>query len=311
MIRCVSPKEGRPKNYAIASIIIFNTVDIPFNRDSAGGQISEPEKKLAFIKESIEGFLTFNPGIYLEYFVIINAGTDCELTAEYYRKIDNTKTKFGTTIRILDAPEEKYHGPYADRQAVYHAFPNFRYYFTCDADCIPIKDNWYKDGIDKMCEDDEIGLIGAWMTTLPYQCPNHIKYTDICGNSIPSPAVYYTSGFFSFIRGHIYQLFDQYWGKDWFTQGKCYRDYAVYEGELMFAHKIQQLGYKIADFNDEETDAHLCWHVPDVLFPNKTIGNVFVDPSKPKISPFFHTYLKLEMPEKWKLLTEYATRNKK
>jgi len=118
--------------------------------------------------------------------------------------------------------------------------------------------------------------------------------------------VYYTSGFFSFIRGHIYRLFDQYWGEDWFTQGKCYRDWAVLEGELMFAHKIQQLGYKVADFNEEDMDAPLCWHVPDVLFPNATVGRIFTDPSKPKISPFFHTYLKLKMPDKWKLLTEYA-----
>ncbi|KKM92085.1 hypothetical protein LCGC14_1221950 [marine sediment metagenome] len=296
----------QPKNYAIASIIVFNMVDVPFNRDSAGGQISEPEEKLDFIKETINDFMRFAPGVYLEYFVIINANTDCELTKAYYREIDGTKTKYNTTIKVLDAPEEKYHGPFASRQALYHAYPNFRYYFTCDADCIPIKDNWYKDGIDKMCEDDEIGSIGAWMTVKPFQCPDHIEYTDVEGNVIPPPAVYYTSGFFSFIRGHIYQLFDQYWGKDWFTQGKCYRDYAVCEGELMFAHRIQQLGYKVADFNNEEMDAPLCWHVPDVLFPNATVGNQFVYPTKSKVSPFFHTYLKIHMPKEYKELIGYV-----
>jgi len=298
------------KNYAIASIIVFNMVDIPFNRDSAGGQISNPQEKLDFIKESINGFLSFDPGIFLEYFVIINANTDCELTKAYYKEIHGTITKYGTAIHVLNAPDEKYHGPFASRQALYHTYPDFRYYFTCDADCIPIKDGWYRDGIDVMCEDDEIGLLGAWMTVKPFQCPDHIKYTDLSGILVHPhpPKVYYTSGFFSFIRGHIYQLFDRYWGEEWFLRGKCYRDYAVYEGELMFAHRIQQLGYKVADFNDEETDAPLCWHVPDVLFPNATVGNVFVDPSKPKISPFFHTYLKLKLPNKWKLLTEYAKR---
>ncbi len=116
----------QPKNYAIASIIIFNMVDIPFNRDSAGGQISEPAAKLDFIKEAINDFIKFDPGIYLEYFVIINANTDCELTKAYYKEIDGTKTEYGTTIKVLDAPEEKYHGPFADRQELYHAYPNFR-----------------------------------------------------------------------------------------------------------------------------------------------------------------------------------------
>lgn len=300
-------------NYAIASIIIFNMVDIPFNRDSAGGQIKESWEKLEFIKESINDFLAFDPGIHLEYFIVINAGCDCELTKEYYKTIHNTQTKFGTIVQVLNVTDDEYPGPFADRQALYHKYPDFRYYFTCDVDCIPIKDGWYKDGIDVMCADDAIGLLGAWMTVKPFQCPDHIKYTDTKGNIlIPPPKVYYTSGFFSFIRGHIYQLFDRYWGKDWFTQGKCYRDYAILEGELMFAHKIQQLGYKVADFNDNETDAPLCWHVPDVLFPNMTVGRKFVDPTKPKISPFFHTYLKLKLPEKWQLLVNRGkTLNKK
>ena len=300
----------KPQKYAIASIIIFNKVDIPFNRDSAGGKISDPQEKLDFLKTSINGFLEFDPGVYLENFVIINADTDCNLTKEYYAQIDGTQTKFGTTIKVLNAPDKDYPGPFASRQAVYHAFPGFRYYFTCDADCIPIKDGWYKDGIDVMCKDDQIGLLGAWMTELPYKVKApHIIYPDLQGNPVEIPhteGLYYTSGFFSFIRGHIYQLFDQFWGTKWFTQGSCYRDWAIYDGELMFAHRIQQLGYKVADFNDDQTDAPLCWHVPDVLFPNFTIGNKFVDPSKPKISPFFHTYLKMKMPEKWELLTQYA-----
>ncbi len=299
-----------PRNYAIASIIVFNMVDIPFNRDSAGGKISKPLEKLEFIKETIDGYQEFDPGISLDYFVIINANTDCELTKAYYKEIHGTKTKFGTTIHVLDAPDEKYRGPFASRQALYHAYPNYRYYFTCDTDCIPIKDGWYKHGIKVMCDDDEIGLLGAWMTETPFQCPDHIKYPDLDGARIsPTPAVYYTSGFFSFIRGHIYNLFDEYWGLDWFPQreeGLVYRDFAVHQGELMFAHKIQQLGYKVADFNDEETDAPLGWHVPDVLFPNATTGNVFPDPHKLKISPFFHTYLKMRMPYKWDLLVKYA-----
>lgn len=297
----------QPKNYAIASMIIFNKLDVPFQRDSPGGRLSNPQEKLEFIQESLNGFFTFNPGIWLEKFVIINAGTDCKATKKYYDSLNGTKTSYGATIEILDAPDAKYPGPFGSVQAVYHAYPNFKYYLTVDNDCIPIKDGWFKDGIDKMCEDDKIGLLGAWMTVKPFQCPDHIKYTDIEGNVlIPSPKVYYTSGFFSYIPGHIYRLFDQYWGKDWFTQGKCYRDYAVYEGELMFAHKIQQLGYKVADFNDEDMDAPLCWHVPDIMFPNNTVGREFVWPTKSKVSPFFHTYLKLHMPKEYKELVEYA-----
>jgi len=302
-----SQYDKKPKNYAIASIIMFNMVDTPFNRDSAGGQISDPAEKLEFIKASIEDYFKFDPGIFLEYFVILNAGpTDCELTQAYYKEIDGTKTKFGTTIKVLDIIEKDYPGPFSSRQALYHAYPNFRYYFTCDADCIPIKDRWYKDGVDKMCEDDEIGLIGAWMTVKPFQCPDHIEYTDIEGNVIPTPAVYYTSGFFSFIRGHIYQLFDQYWGEKWITQGNCYRDWAVHAGELMFAHRIQQLGYKVSDFNEEDMDAPLGWHVPDVMFKNMTVGNQFAFPTKDRVSPFFHTYLKLHMPKEYEELVDYA-----
>lgn len=297
-----------PKNYAIAAMILFNKVDIPFQRDSPGGRISDPQEKLEFIQESLNGFFSFDPGIYLETFVIINAGTDCELTKAYYKSLDATTTKYGTKIVVLDAPDERYPGPFGSVQAVYHAFPSFRYYLTVDNDCIPIKDNWFKDGIDRMRKDDEIGLLGGWMTKEPFQCPSHIEYIDIDGKVLdPSPKVYYTSGFFSYIRGHIYQLFDEYWGKEWFPyRDGVYRDFAVHQGELMFAHKIQQLGYKVADFNDPETDAPLAWHVPDILFPNKTTGNVFPDPHKPKISPFFHTYLKMRMPHKWDLLVKYA-----
>ena len=300
-----SQYNNQPKNYAIASIIVYNMLDTPFNKDSAGGKISDPQEKLDFIKESIKGFLTFDPGIFLEYFVIINANTDCALTKEYYKQIHGTRTQYGTIIHVLDAPEEKYHGPFADRQAIYHAYPDFRYYFTCDDDCTPMKHGWYKDGIDRLCTDDQIGLLGSWMTVMPYQCPEHIEYTDIDGNILSPPKVYYTAGFFSFIRGHIYQLFDRYWGTDWFKQGKCYRDWTVYEGELMFAHRIQQLGYKVADFNDEETDAPLCWHVPDIMFPNNTVGREFVWPTKSKVSLFFHTYLKIHMPKEYKELRDY------
>ena len=74
----------------------------------------------------------------------------------------------------------------------------------------------------------------------------------------------------------------------------------------MFAHRIQQLGYKVADFNDDDTDAPLSWHVPDVLFPNKTTGNKLIMPSKPKISPFFHTYLKQKMPNEYQQIIDYA-----
>ena len=91
------------KNYAIAGIIVFNKVDIPFNRDSAGGRITDPQEKLNFIKESINTFFSFDPGIYLEYFIVINADTDCELTKSYYKEINNTKTKYGTTVFILNA----------------------------------------------------------------------------------------------------------------------------------------------------------------------------------------------------------------
>ena len=294
------------RDFAIASIHIYNMDDVPFNRGLKSAQVSNSHKKLEIIQTSIEAFLHFKPGISLNRFVIVNSGTDCKMTQEYYKSLDGTKTEYDVPITILNAPDEKFPGPYGARLAVFRAFPDYKYYFDCDNDCMPLKHGWFKDGLDILNSDPEIGLVGANISDQPYQCKNDIKWIDVDGNIISPPAFKYNSGFWTFIPGHIYQLFDKYWGKDWFSQGSDYVIATASQGELGFPFRIIQLGYKIADFVADDTDAFYSYIVPDSIFPSMT-GIYGRDdyPTKAKICPFYHAQLKLLLPEKWEWLQNY------
>ena len=295
------------KNYAIASIHIYNMKAVPFNRGLVPAQVSDPYMKLEIIKTAINAFMTFDPGIPLEFFIVVNSGTDCEMTQKYYDSIDGTVTKWGTIIRVLDAPDSEYPGPYGARMFVYREFPYRKYYFDCDNDCMPMMDGWFAEGIRRLNLDPTIGLLGANISEKPYQCKDNIIWYDWTGQPTPAPCIKYPSGFWTFIPGHIYALFDYYWGKDWFSQGNCYYDWTASQGELGFAFKVLQLGYKVADFVDDETDAFYSYIVPDSLFPNKTIGNVDEYPSKPRLCPFYHAQLKILKPQKWQWLRKYIS----
>jgi len=294
------------KNYAIASIHIYNMKAIPFNRGLVPAQVSDPYMKLEIIKTAINAFMNFNPGIPLEYFIVVNSGTDCAMTKKYYDSIDGHVTEWGTIVRVLDAPDDQYPGPYGARMAVYREYPKYKYYFDCDNDCMPMMDGWYAEGIRRLNLDPMIGLLGANISEKPYQCRDTIKWYDVNNDEIPAPCIKYPSGFWTFIPGHIYDLFDYHWGKDWFSQGNCYYDWTASQGELGFAFRVLQLGYKIADFVDDETDAFYSYIVPDSLFPNFTIGNPDDYPSKPRLCPFYHAQLKILRPQKWDWLRRYV-----
>jgi len=293
------------KDFAVASIHIFNMSHVPFNRGLVSAQVSNPYEKLKIIKTAVETFLEFDPGVSLEKFIIVNSGTDCNMTKEYYNSLNNTKTKFGATIEVLDAPDSLYPGPYGARMAVYRKYPNYKYYFDCDNDCIPLKNDWYKDGLE-ILKDPEVGLVGANISEQPYQCKNNIKWINVDGEEIPPPSFKYNSGFYTFIPGHIYKLFDKYWGTDWFAQGKDYITSTGSQGELGFPFKIMQLGYKIADFVEEDTDCFYSYIVPDSLFPSMTgIYGRNDYPAKNKICPFYHAQLKLLDSQKWEWIQNY------
>jgi hypothetical protein len=295
----------KPIDYAVASIHIYNMMDVPFNRGLKTAQVWDFKDKLTIIANAIETFLEFDPGIYLEKFIIVNSGTNDRNTMTYYAALDGKVTKYGTRVEVLDAPDVEFPGPYGARQAVYRKYPAYKYYFDCDNDCIPMMDGWYKDGIERLSRDSEIGLLGGNISRQEYQCKSNINWYDPFGNQVPAPSLKYNSGFWTFIPGHIYQLFDRYWGTDWFGQGSSYYDVTASQGELGFPFKIMQLGYKIADYDDDETDAFYSYIVPDVLVPNRTVGDVDEYPTKQKVCPFYHVQLKMAMPEKWAYLQEY------
>lgn len=294
------------KDFAVASIHIYNMSHTPFNRGLVSAQVSNPYEKFKIVQEAIKTFLKFDPGVLLDKFIIVNSGTDCSMTKKYYDSLNNTITSYGAKIEVLDAPDNLYPGPYGARMAVYRKYPDYKYYFDCDNDCIPLKNGWYKDGLNILEEDTQIGLVGANISEQPYQCKNNIKWLDVDGKEIDPPAFKYNSGFYTFIPGHIYKLFDKYWGTNWFAQGRDYVTSTGSQGELGFPFRIMQLGYKIADFVEDDIDTYYSYIVPDSIFESKT-GIYGRDdyPTKKKICPFYHAQLKLLRPEKWKKIQKY------
>ena len=277
----------------VAAIHVFNMSSIPFNRglEAVGGAISNSAEKLSLIKETIVSYITNDPGMPLEKLCIINQGTDCEYTKAFLNKLHNTRTRYGTLIVVLDAPDVIWKGPFGSREFTYRQFPDMDYYFETDSDNMVTQTGWLKFIVNKMEKNHQIGLLGAYLDRKGFQAPNTVKWITKDRVEIAPPVIKYNSGAWTLIPRHIFEGFDKYWCRDWINQGTCFFDYAGAMGELYYAFKVEQLGYINEDLTDENVDAPYDWIVPDRLFPNFTIGNTRTIPKKKFISPFFNTYL--------------------
>ncbi len=286
----------------IAAIHIFNMLQVPFNRGlkEFGGELTKPREKFELLKTTVESYINHDPGTDLNLFVIVNQGTDCELTKSYLDKLNLSKTSYGTPIFVLDAPDKFWPGPFGSRNFVFNKFPDFDYYFESDSDNMTIQDGWLKLLVNKMESNPKIGLLGAYLDRKGFQAPNTVKWITKEGKEIPPPTIKYNSGAWTFVPKHIFEDFTKYWGKNWVNQGKCFFDYAGAMGELYFAFRVEQLGYINEDLTGEDTDAPYDWIVPDRLFPNYTVGKTNTYPTKKYISPFYNTYLAMKDPNKVK-----------
>lgn len=291
----------------IVAVHIFNFLHTPFNRGLArfGGMLVDPEKKFELIKTTIQSYISLDPGVPLDLFVINNQGTDCDFTKAYLAKLDGTKTKYNVPIKVMEAPDNMWPGPFGSRNFTFRAFPNYDFYFETDSDNMILQEGWLKILLKRYDSEEKIGLIGAYLDRKGFQAPNTVKWYDINGNAVNPPVIRYNSGAFTFVPRHIFEGFDKYWGENWVNQGNCFFDYAGAMGELYFAWRVEQLGYKNVDLITEDTEAPYDWIVPDRLFPNMTVGKVSTYPTSEYISPFYNTYLAMRDHEKVKWIQDH------
>ena len=285
----------------ICAIHVFDMNKIPFNRGlkDVGGAITDPREKTDLIITTIESYLSHDPGVDCK-FVIVNQGTDNKYTQAYLSQLQRRGH-----VDVANAPDVVWPGPFGSRHFMWNAYPDYDYYFETDSDNLVMQDKWLKFLMKRMYDDPQIGLLGAYLDREGYQAPSTVDWITKEGITIDPPIIKYNSGTFTLIPKHIFQGFDKYWGKKWFNQGKNYHEWTAVMGELYFAFRVEQLGYKNMDLLNDYTDLLYSLLVPDSKFPNMTVGSVDEYPTKPFICPFFNTYLAQLAPEKLKWIKSH------